>query len=90
MLKAILRLFPYVRELEDELGRERLALESASRYVDLLEALKDSQGERIVSLEAALRKEEDRAATAFASCARLTVENESLRRRISKETGGKK
>ena len=51
-MKALLRKFKYVRDLEDELARTRKTLASASRYVDQLENLKKHQEERIGALEA--------------------------------------
>jgi regulator of replication initiation timing len=88
-MMALLRSFPSVRRLEDELDRTRRTLDSACRYIDQLEGLKRDQSERIQQLESEVKKEQDRAAEAFVSCARLSCENDSLRRRLNK-TGGER
>lgn len=51
-MKALLRRFKYIRDLEDELDRTRRTLASASRYVGQLEGLRAHQEERIGALEA--------------------------------------
>jgi DNA repair exonuclease SbcCD ATPase subunit len=83
-MKRILRRFKYVRDLEEELEQEKRALESACRYMDQLEAFKKDQFERMHRIEEELKGEQDRAVKALESCARLTRENDSLRRRLNK------
>lgn len=58
MIRALLRLFPYVRHLEEELAsvRNELVSEKAvgaarDRYITSLEGLKDHQARRIQELK---------------------------------------
>ena len=58
MMRAFLRLFPYVRKLETDLAvtqanldQERRVMVSMNRYIDQLEELKHYTQERIAELE---------------------------------------
>lgn len=50
-MKAFLRLFTYVRELERQAKSDKAVMASMSRYIDDLEALRTHQQERIDALQ---------------------------------------
>ncbi len=55
MIRALLRLFPYVRKLEREVEQLSNMIESMQRYIEALELLKKSHEEQIKELEGHLR-----------------------------------
>lgn len=89
MLKSFLRLFAYVRELEDLRAQDGRVIHHMNRYINDLETLKKAHEERIDYLEDDLKSERARAETAINENARYTIEIFSLRRQIGELEGGR-